>query len=94
LIINLDFSRVNRPGKLLPWLIYAIAELTGFKPAKIAEELGMSYQWVMKYLSEKYKREYQSLQRGDLPNCDFHPATELNQSESTMTEEEEAGFTF
>jgi len=33
----------------------AIAELTGWKPSKIAEELGMSESWVWKYISQKYK---------------------------------------
>lgn len=34
-----------------------IAELTGWSPNTIAEKVGMSYSWVVKYLPNKYKVE-------------------------------------
>lgn len=36
-------------------LLGEIAKLTGWTPKQIAENLGMSYQWVMKYLPDEYK---------------------------------------
>ena len=33
----------------------ALIEMTGWKPKELAEALGMSYRWVMKYLPDKYK---------------------------------------
>lgn len=36
-------------------LLSNIAELTGWNPKEIADALGMSYQWVCRYLPEKFK---------------------------------------
>jgi len=37
-----------------------LAEFTGWDAKRIAEESGRSYSWVLKYLSDEFKRDYQS----------------------------------
>jgi len=38
-------------------LVSELAEVTGWTPEEIADRLGMSYTWIMKYLPDKYKSE-------------------------------------
>ena len=49
-------------------LLTNIAQLTAWDAKQIAEALGMSYTWVIKYLPEEHKREYdKSTRRVELP---------------------------
>jgi len=89
LVANVQRREVN--GTEITKKLDAIAELTGWKPSKIAEELGMSHKWVLDYISDKYKdveMQRRVNERLTLADTDFSPATELNQPESTITEEE------
>jgi|6_EtaG_2_1085325.scaffolds.fasta_scaffold36429_3 hypothetical protein len=74
-----------------------VAELTGWKPKKIATEIGMSYNWVMKYISQKYKSEVKQKagkKGGDKKSATRRVAEKQSQlpkgenSEDTITKEE------
>jgi very-short-patch-repair endonuclease len=43
-------------------LLGEIAKLTGWTPKEIAEKIGMNYRWVLTYIPEEYKRDYQPSQ--------------------------------
>ena len=53
IIANVVRREVSAEGKAEA--LGEIAEMTGWKPKEIAEALGVSYQWVMKYIPDKYK---------------------------------------
>ena len=69
-----------------------IAELSGWTPNEIAENLGMCYQWVMKHLSDKYKEKSWNrettepiLQRGiEQENVNNEPEESESHEESSM----------
>jgi hypothetical protein len=85
------------------WLILPkkIVRASGWKPSKIAEELGMSYTWVMKHISQKFKNESLSVvatRRVAETDVDFQNASSLDAGsvmpESTITEEEKPNLVY
>jgi len=54
LVINVVRRQV--PAEEKRQMLSEIAKLTGWSPQQIAESLGMSYTWVMKYLPDEFKQ--------------------------------------
>lgn len=53
--LAVNVCRRKVPAQEKTMLLTEIAKLTKWTPKEIAENLGMSYQWVMKYLADEYK---------------------------------------
>lgn len=53
--LHANVCRRKVPAKEKTDLLMGLAELTGWDPKRIAEETGMSYTWVTKYLPAEYK---------------------------------------
>jgi len=49
--------RREMPAKEKSECLAKLIEMTGWKPKELAENLGVSYRWVMKYLPDRYKDE-------------------------------------
>jgi len=58
LIVNVCRRKV--PAEEITEILGEIAKLTNWSPKRISEETGMSYQWVMKYLPNEFKRDYEA----------------------------------
>jgi len=66
-----------------------LAEKTGWTPQQIAEKLGMSYQWIMKYLPNNYKEktwDRQPILQRRIERTEVPPAVEepLKEAETAL----------
>ena len=84
LIVNVCRRRV--PAEEKRELLGQIAELTGWSPKQIAEVLGMSERWVLKYIPDKYKnKEMQALAARRAANIKSQETSEEVAQRATFT---------
>jgi len=84
LVANVNRREIS--GSEISKRLGKLAKLTGWAPRKIAQEIGREYEWVLKYLPQRYKDKTQAKKRKGTRNEQFDEPSQSNSSENPQTE--------